>query len=310
MVYFVVTENRMICFYYGEDKSIYRREYIDGKWSRAVCVISDVRGVYSVMGPTSLICQETGGNMVFCHSQTGGWTSDTVLEGRGSDPPDIFMNRIGDAVIYCLPNGREKTLILQKQKDGKWERSSMVDTFVPFGGQIFRTAPLNDGRILLVYRKNNVRQQLGFRMINQNGDIGAFTPVYAASGLINDCSFAESNGILHFIFTVKGRLSTKLMYTKLLSDGAFGFGQPLVLWEGSVIDCAAIRQKNGKIITQHSSAGRIYTFEGGEYAFKSGGIKRTQYFYKKAVVINSAGMNDIIIPKDRPYDVDISIFMK
>ena len=310
MVYYVLFEDKIVCFYCGEDKSIYRREYTDGKWSRAVCVASDVRNCYSVMNNSELICQETLGNIILCRQKDGNWHCDTVLEGKGNYPPDMLMNRIGEAVVYCLPNGRDRTLVLQKQKDGKWTQSSLIDGFVPFHGFLYRTVPLSDGRVILVYRKNSARQELGFRMIDKNGDMGAFTRVYTSSGLITDCSFAEDNGTLYFLFIVKGRLSSKLMYAHLQSDGAFKNGQPLVLWEGGNTDCACIRRKNGKTVTEHVSGGRIYTFEGGEYGFKSGGIKRTPYTFKKAAVINARGMSDIIVPKDRPYDADISIFLK
>ena len=310
MVYYVLFEDKIVCFYCGEDKSIYRREYTDGKWSRAVCVASDVRNCYSVMNNSELICQETSGNIILCRQKDGSWHSDTVLEGKGESPPDMLMNRIGDAVIYCLPNGRERTLVLQKQKDGRWERSSLIDGFVPFHGCLYRIAPLSDGRIILVYRKNSARQEVGFRMIDKNGDMGAFTRIYMTSGLVYDCSFAEDNGALYFLFTVKGRLSTKLMYIKLQADGAFGNDRPITLWEGTAIDCACIRRKSGKTITEHASGGRVYTFEGGELGFKSGGIKRTPFTHKKACVINARGMTDIIIPKDRPYDADISVFLK
>lgn len=310
MNYFVVMNDMLVCFYRGADKSIYSRIYQNGKWSRAVCVISDARARYSVVNEDnlSIICQETAGNIVLCEKKDSGFENNVILEGRGMSPPDMRMIKNGDMILYNLPNGREQTLVLQMQKNGRWERSVMIDGFIPFNDCVFRTARLSGDRLLLVYRKNTSKQLLGFRIADKNGNIGDFKTIYAASGIVTDCSFAEHNGYIHFVFTVKGRLSARLVYVLAAQQAAENGGT--VLWEGNNIECASICVQNDRLIVNHCAGNRLYTFISGENGFKGSDMKRTAGAMKKAYVLNAVGINDIIVPRDRPYDIDISVFEK
>ena len=300
----------LVCFYYGADKSIYSRVYQNGKWSRAVCVMSDARSRYSVIyeDNLSVISQETDGNIVLCTQNGDTYKNNVILESRGIAPPDMRMVKIGDMIIYNIKNGREHTLVMQEQKNGKWERSVMIDGFIPFSDCVFRTAALSGGKIMLVYRKNTSKQLLGFRIIDKNGNLGDFKTVFASNGIITDCSFAEDNGYIHFAFTSKNRISTKLMYVLAAEQAAENGGS--VIWEGNNIEWASVRKQSDKIIIDHSTGNREYTFLSGENGFKGSDLKRTNGMMKKAYVINGNGINDIIVPKDRPYDVDISVFSK
>ncbi len=302
--------DKLLCFYYSADKSIYMREYKNGKWSRAVCVISDARKHYFVTNEEniSVISQENGGNIMLCVQNGEHFANNVILEGRGMSPPDMRMSKIGDMIIYNLPNGREQTLVLQKQNAGKWEHSVMIDGFIPFTDCIYRISELSGGRLLLVYRKNNMKQLVGFRILDKNGNIGDFKTVYSASGFIPDCSFIEDNGYIHFVLAVKGRMSTKLVYVLAAEEGAGNSGS--VLWEGSNIDCVSIRKQNDKLIVNHSAGSRFYTFISGEKGFKGQDLKRVNTAQKKAYIINGAGINDMIVQKDRPYDIDVSVFAK
>ena len=135
MNYFVFDPlGELNCFYYGTDGSIYQRVFSNRKWSRAVCVISDVRRHFTVMRDKEIIvlCQERSGDMVLCKRRENGWETNVILESRGIDPPDMRMQRIGDCVLYNLPQGREQLLISQRQTDGKWQHSEQIDSFAPF----------------------------------------------------------------------------------------------------------------------------------------------------------------------------------
>lgn len=68
--------------------------------------------------------------------------------------------------------------------------------------------------------------------------------------------------------------------------------------------------KNNTLTVKHGAGGRVYTFVNGEKGFKGTDVKRMNTPLKKAYVINGAGINDVIVPKDRPYDVDIAVFKK
>ena len=309
MNFFIVQSSSLLCFYYGADKSIYTRKYQNGKWSRAVCVISDARPRYSVINENALclICQETGGNIVLCRCMEDYWQNSVILEGKGLAPPDMRMVKTGDTIIFTLPNGREQTLVMQKQKEGKWERSVMIDGFVPFNDCVYRTLRLDGGKLMLVYKKNDAKQQLGFRIIDKNGNIGDFRKIYAANGLMTDCSFVQDGREIYFALAVKGSITSRLVYVSADEEKVKNTN---VLWESNNIDLVSIKKHNAGLCVNHSSGGRLYTFEKGENGFKGTDVKRMNTALKKAYIINCAGLNDIIVPKDRPYDVDITVFEK
>ena len=309
MNWFVLYSDRIICFYYGADKSIYQRIYSGGKWSKAVCVISDARSGYSVMRDEEgdcVLCQESSGNMILCRQSNGSWKNSVILEAKSMSPPDMLMTRIGNSIVYNLPNGKEHTLILQQQKNGKWERSVMIDSFIPFRDCVYRLHTLNDGRMLLIYRKNTVRQVLGFRIIDQNGNIGDFKTVYSSNSVITDCSFIVENNFIHFAAAVKGGFSSRIVY--VLADEHAAENNAAVVWEGSGTDLASIRRSREKTIINHSASNRLYTFVSTENGFKGSDLKRVSGSMKKACVLNGNGINDVIVPHDRPYDIDISVF--
>ena len=82
------------------------------------------------------------------------------------------------------------------------------------------------------------------------------------------------------------------------------------LWESNNIDMVSVSIKNNTLTVKHGAGGRVYTFVNGEKGFKGTDVKRMNTPLKKAYVINGAGINDVIVPKDRPYDVDIAVFKK
>ncbi|MBQ6554270.1 MAG: hypothetical protein IJL89_03455 [Firmicutes bacterium] len=303
---FVFDENGLSCFYRGGDGSIYKRAYIDGRWSRAVCVISDVRRHYSVSAekPLSLVCQETGGNIMLCREKSGEWHNRILLEGRGLDPPDMLMMRFENCLIFNLPRENEHTLIIRRQRGGKWERSELIDSFVPFRNCLFRLIRLENGRGLLIYRKNMYKQCLGYRVLEKNGDFGEFHTVFAASGVISDISAAMHRGILHFAAAERTSFSNRLIYTRASEQASEQRSQ--VLWEGMSIENTAIRADEHGLTVTHNSGRRIYTFKNGGTMFKPADIKQSGTRLAKAYVLGGR-INDIIVPADKPYDVEVGL---
>lgn len=303
---FVFDGNGLSCFYGGADGSIYKRSCAGGRWSRAVCVISDVRRHFSVITDreTMLVCQENGGNIMLCRESKGEWQSRTLLEGRGLDPPDMLMLRFGNCLICNLPRGNEQTLILWRQRGGKWERSELIDSFIPFRNSLFRLIDVENGRALLVYRKNLHKQCLGFRILEKNGDISEFHTVFAAGGVIIDFSAVMHKGVLHFAAAERGSFSSRLIYTRASDKAAENRSH--VLWEGMSIENTAIRADEHGLTVTHNSGRRIYTFTNGGSMFRGADIRQSAVKLAKAVVFGG-NVNDIIVPADKPYNVDVNL---
>lgn len=300
-------DGRLNCFYCGSDRSIYRRIYQNGKWSRAVCVISDVRRHFSVMSGAelSLLCQESSGDVVLCREDGGSWTASVILESRGINPPDMRMTRIGDSVLYNLPQGKEQMLILQRREGGKWHRFEPIDSFAPFADGIYRLIELPDGRNMLIYRKNIPKQRLYFRL-SEGGGFGDFKTVYTTGNIITDCSAVYHDGFLHFAAAVRGRFSSSLVYIRAAEQAADRTST--VLWEGGSIDAAAIRAENNALVVTHSSGGRLYTTVNTGSGFTGMNTARVNTKMRKAYVSGSknACCCELTVPADRPYDIDVS----
>ncbi len=307
MIRFVFSGNGLSCFYRGADSSIYRRTYTDGRWSRAVCVISDVRRHYSVFADkdtaeVSLICQENGGDIVLCREKEGEWQNRTLLEGKGLDPPDMLLKRFGNCLICNLPRENEQTLMIQRQNNGKWERSELIDGFIPFRNGIFRLITLENGRGLLIYRKYLHKQCLGFRVLEKNGDFGEFHTVFAAGGVISDHSAVIHKGLLHFVIAERGRFSSRLVYTRASEQAAEYRSN--VLWEGMSIDNTAVRADENGLTVTHNSGRRIYTFVNGGEMFRGADVRQSGVKLAKAYVTGGK-VNDVIVPADKPYNIDV-----
>ena len=304
-------EGRLNCFYYGSDQSIYHRIYDAGKWSRAVCVISEARRHFSVTDGNSLdiICQETGGDIILCKKNGDGWENRVILESRGINPPDMRMQRLGNSVIYNMPEGREQTLVLQHRADDKWERSEPIDTFAPFADGLYRIIGLPDKRKLLIYRKNIPKQRLYFRISNKNGSFGDYKTVYSTNNVITDCSAVFYKGFLHFVLVVRGRFSSGLIYIRAAEQAAER--RSTVLWEGNRAGCTAIMAENDTLVVTQGTAGRLHTFISSDTGFKGSDVRYSGGEMRKAYVTGSkdARCCEIIVPADKPYNIDTSLLV-
>lgn len=302
MNYFITHAQKLHCFYRGADGSIYMRTHSEDGWSRALCIISDVRPHYTVYGGTSLsvICQGTNGNIFHCVCDGDIRSSRLILESKSLAAPDMLMHRLGSSLLYNLPQSGEQTLIIQNRTNSS---PKTIDSFAPFSKYLYRLFPLGkNGRTVLVYRKNSPRQKLVFRIVSEDGTFGDPVGVYSSNAVINDVSMAYDGGFVHFAFSVRGRLSSRLLYVRAAEEAA---APAVSVWEGNM-ENTCVRSENGKLTINCSSGKRLYTFI-GENDFRGSDIKNTGMRIARASFIRpDTTISDIPVPADRPYDTSIS----
>ena len=294
MIYFVYDSGAVQCFYRGRDGSIYQRRDDGGKWSKAVCAANDVRAQFFVMreDETGLICQDSGGDMLLCLDRDGVWQQNVILKSLGS-VPDIFMTRTGDTIFYTIPQNGRYTLIMQKHRDGRWERSTMIDGCTPFAACPFRVLGLNNGITAVIYKKG---KSVGLRVTDKSGEISGFEPLYTASGDIHDISLLAGENAVEAVLAVRGRFSARLVYVSTRSPD-----KPETLWEGAGADIAAAeRDENGALNVTLACGNTVYGFTRGKHGSR---VQRLNVRPKKAFVLGHKGMCDVLADGDRGYEI-------
>ena len=243
--YIVKKDDKLISFYYGENKSIYMQKS-NGNEVYETKVIDNVLDYFSVAlsekGQLYIFCQDTHKNVKLVLVSGEYFKTTTLFEQDFNIPhraifsPLFFNQNIGIIFNSLSSNSKEnyisiKTLLENK----KFTKTENIDIFSVGGNKLFEIQKLNDKDLIIAYEKREKEIQLGYKEV-LNGKISPFISFHKTVHQIVDFSFLAFNNSIHFLYIIRNLFSSQVIYRKKDENG---LSAPIVLYEGQKIrDCS------------------------------------------------------------------------
>lgn len=236
------SNNEILYFYYGLEKSIYYTKYENGYLLDAVKIIEQVEDNFTVdfykTGEIYLICQSLTGDIILCKEENGTFIKRNIFKldilRRYKTFFQTLVNDTDMTLVYNLPIENSRNELLVKKHIGyeqRWSDALNIDSFTPFNLSLFKTQKIKDDHMIVLYQKRERENILGYRELTQN-KVTSFNIFHKTPNQIIDQSFLATNNSIHFLYVIKNIFSSQIVYRYRDENG---FSRPFILFEGNKI---------------------------------------------------------------------------
>lgn len=173
-----------------------------------------------------IICQDLQGNLIYIHSQDGGWHKTTILSSKkkvvGEKRPYITSHNNLVHIFYTLPYNNDLLLVHQPLIDKKSEEAPKVIDYIKTGTQTYSVIldSNDDVNVLYLSPENDDKYISHKKYSAENRAWFKYDPVILQQADYKSIeTFIDSNDMLHIVCQSKIDRQATISYIQANMDG-------------------------------------------------------------------------------------------